>query len=240
MRRRNRKEPEGKVLADADKTRWLPDQSRDKATSSKLHMGQRSKFLMLLRPMPGYMAGKRKGMQRKLLINWTHSKGRHHPATNQQAVTAKTPPGNITTYGKRTIGNWYTNKRGGQPRSGDPGLGYPPPTVVSRSSAYELQRQRSKAEWIRNSNHQPTADKAAQPHQEWISSGREASLYDACKEPERCTERHKTMTTYPQLLLPFPTILRPPGPMGLPPAIRVSWALRPPCLVPAPPPPSYA
>ena len=126
VRRRNRKEPEGKVLANVDETRWLPDQSRDKATSSKLHMGQRSKFLMLLRPMPGYMAGKRKGVQRKLLINWTHSKGRHHPATNQQAVPAKTPPGNITTYWKRTICNWHTNKRGGQPRSGDPGLGYPP------------------------------------------------------------------------------------------------------------------
>ena len=113
-------------------------------------MGQRSKFLLLLRPLPGQMAGKGKGVQRKLTHNQAHSKGRQHFATKSAGRTSQNTTRKHHSIREAPKQQSEQQQRVGQPRSGDPGLGHPPP-FASNSPAYKSQRQHSDAERIRNS-----------------------------------------------------------------------------------------
>ena len=135
-------------------------------------MGQRSKFLLLLRPLPGQMAGKGKGVQRKL----THKPGTQQGPTtfcnkNQQAGPAKTPPENITAYGKHPNSNRNSNKGGDSPGAGILAWAIPPhllaiPQHTSHNGSTATPRGSG------TPNHQPTADKAVYAHQGRSSSGR--------------------------------------------------------------------
>ena len=132
---------------------------------------------------------------------------------------------------------------GGQPRSGDPGLGLPPPPRLLLALPQSTSHNSRAATPRRTGtpSHQPTADKAVYPHQGWSSSGRLAFTGFSLRDTSEKHVRHKTLTAHPLLPLPPPPLLLPSWPLGLLPALRVSRALCPPCLAPAlPPPPPYA
>ena len=182
-------------------------------------MGQRSKFLLLLRPLPGQKACKGKDVQWKL----THRPGTQQEPTavcnnNQEAGQSKRHHQTLQHSGS-TQTEIGTANRGGtaQERGSWPGPSPPPRLLLALPQSTSHNSRAATPKRTATPSHQPTADKAVNPHQGWSSSGRLAFTGFSLRDTSEKHVRHKTLTAHPLLPPPPP----PPLPSSFPPGL---WA----------------
>ena len=148
-------------------------------------MGQRSLFLLLLRPLPGQRAGKEKGVQRKLSHEPSAKQGLTALCSNnQQARTAKTPACNITACGKHPNSKRDSSQGGDSSGAGILAWAIPPLIVL----AFPQKTSHNGSAVTPKGTGTPTTDNSRQssvPPPRMSSSGRLAILDEACETPAR-------------------------------------------------------